>query len=191
MSCRPPSVLGLRAARSNSKGRIVGLAAAIRVCSRPSGLAAHTAIRRLKHRPDDALEREEDQHDREKQDREFENLADEPKVAVIAAEQVENGGDANRSEREEQQQAYEDQGASVALTTADVVAARRAPGSNAGHHAGESCQPWNAEGTSAGSAKVMISNASVRASSARATALLSPWPDLNAVYCPINGCPSR
>ena len=146
----------------------------------------------LKHGTDDALEREVDQHDREKENRELDDLADEAEIAAVAAKQVEDGGDADCGERQEQQGANEDQDASAAraLTTAHIVPASR-PDAHAGHHAGESCQPWNAEGTSAGSAKVTSSNASVRARSARATALLSPWPDLNAVYCPISGYPSR
>jgi len=39
------SVLGLRAVPANLQGCVVGLAAVIRVCSRPSGLAAHAATR--------------------------------------------------------------------------------------------------------------------------------------------------
>jgi len=49
----------------------------------------------------------------------------------------------------------------------------------------------NAGGTSAAAAKVVNWNASGRASSDRVSALLSAWPDLNAVYWPIIGCPSR
>ena len=147
----------------------------------------------LEHGSHDALEREENQHDRKQHDGEFEDLADEPEVTTVAAEEIEDGGDRDRGKREEKQQANQDQGASggCALAARDLPAPRM-PGARAGeHHAGESCQPWNAEGTSAGSAKVTSSNASVRARSARATALLRPWPDLNAVYWPISGWPSR
>src|SRR5450631_1376560 len=53
------------------------------------------------------------------------------------------------------------------------------------------CHDWNALGTSAGASKVTSSHASWSDSRARDKALLSPCPDLYAVYLPINGCPSR
>ena len=147
----------------------------------------------LQHRPHDALECEENQNDREQHDGELEHLPDETQIATVASEEVEERGDGDRGEREKEQQANKDQGASDSCRAATRAApAPREPGAQPpAHHAGESCQPWNAEGTSAGSAKVTISNAAVRARSARATALLRPWPDLKAVYCPISGCPSR
>ena len=73
---------------------------------------------RLKHRPDDALEREEDQHDREQHDGEFDDLADEPEIATVAAEEIKDGGDRDRGKREEEQQANENQGASGGRSTA-------------------------------------------------------------------------
>ena len=47
-------------------------------------------------------------NDRRKQDREFDDLTDEPQIAAIAREQVEDHRDRNRRERQEQEQPDQD-----------------------------------------------------------------------------------
>src|SRR5690349_16045050 len=122
---------------------------------------------RREHRCEQSLRREP-KEDREQHEQcELQREADEAQVAPVAFYQPEQQRDTDRGEREKQQQPNEDQ---VAPSTA---------------------QSWNADGTSSSVSNATNSQASLRASKARASALLSAWPGLNAVYCPISGWPRR
>ena len=64
--------------------------------------------RNLKHRADQALEREEDQHDGKDQDRKLDHLPDESQIASIAAEQIKDCGNCDGGKRQKQEQANKD-----------------------------------------------------------------------------------
>src|SRR4030095_3737116 len=114
---------------------------------------------------------------------------DETQVAPIALEHIEQKRHRDGREREKQQQANDHHRVAVPVSARRAVA--RGVSRARGHQAATGFQPLNADGTSASAANVVTSKASGRASSARASALLSACPDLNAVYCPTSGWPSR
>src|SRR5213075_2216918 len=72
----------------------------------------------LEHRPDDSLEREEDQYHREDHERELEHLPDEAQVPPILAVEIEERRHSDRGKREKQQQADENHGARGGGSTA-------------------------------------------------------------------------
>ena len=64
--------------------------------------------RNLKHWADQALEREEDQHDGKDQDRKLDHLPDEAQIAAVAAEQIQDRGNRDCGKRQKQEQANKD-----------------------------------------------------------------------------------
>ena len=121
------------------------------------------------HHDHQSLEQQEQQDTGEQVDRELHDLDDEPQIAAVPREQVQEPGRDDRPNRQEQEEPDENQ---------DVGGAPTQLARGARRYAGLSVQSWKAEGTVFSSANVTISYASARASSARANWLFSAWPDL-------------